>query len=436
MDKLLVKLRQAADQGEIYYLESATNSVDFQNGRLHDLESRYQSGYSLRLIKDGFLGSAYTRNLLDENDFINNALTSIQGKIQAGYDFPLTTRLPSLETYDPEIAAVGSNILVEECDRISSLVKSQTNAEIELGALQETSNLKITNTNGTRIGSRHSRYFLSVSLIYPGGGAGLDLVLLAKAFCPLEQHLLDELIRMYNLSQKPVTTTGGPMQVLFLPASVYTLTWRLLSATSGKNILEQVSPVADRTDELILSPLFSLQDDPLNDELPGARTFDDEGTATQSLMIYQNGVLKNFYNDLEYGWKNGTGSTGHGYRAGMWGGDPITMKPSPNLQHLNILPGHQSLNEMIKMMDRGIILAGAMGAHSGNIPNGDFSVGVSPGILVEHGKIIGRVKDAMVAGNVYTVLKDIIAIENRQHPTWGGIFPAILCDKVNVSTRI
>lgn len=50
-------------------------------------------------------------------------------------------------------------------------------------------------------------------------------------------------------------------------------------------------------------------------------------------------------------------------------------------------------------------MAGALGAHSGNIPNGDFSIGLSPGLYVENGEIVGHVKDSMVAGNIYEVMK-------------------------------
>jgi len=55
-------------------------------------------------------------------------------------------------------------------------------------------------------------------------------------------------------------------------------------------------------------------------------------------------------------------------------------------------------------MDTGILIAGVMGAHSGNILNGDFSIGLSPGVYVEKGEIRGHVKDAMVAGNIFDTM--------------------------------
>jgi len=38
---------------------------------------------------------------------------------------------------------------------------------------------------------------------------------------------------------------------------------------------------------------------------------------------------------------------------------------------------------------------------------GEFSVNVALGFLVEDGRIKGRVKDCMVAGNVYDILKKV-----------------------------
>ena len=86
-------------------------------------------------------------------------------------------------------------------------------------------------------------------------------------------------------------------------------------------------------------------------------------------------------------------------------------------------------------MNRGVVIAGVMGAHSGNILNGDYSVGLSPGLYVERGEIVGRVKDAMVAGNIFDTLKNVIALEDTAHPGYGGVFPAALFDNVSVATK-
>jgi PmbA protein len=100
-----------------------------------------------------------------------------------------------------------------------------------------------------------------------------------------------------------------------------------------------------------------------------------------------------------------------------------------------ITPGNTTFSDMVRSVDYGIIVAGALGGHSGNIPYGDFSIGVSPSLYIEKGEIIGNIKDVMVAGNIYDALQNVIAVENTLHPSPGGNFPSILLDNMNVTLK-
>ena len=51
------------------------------------------------------------------------------------------------------------------------------------------------------------------------------------------------------------------------------------------------------------------------------------------------------------------------------------------------------------------------------------------------GRLWERVKDAMVAGNIFDTLKNVIALEDTAHPGYGGVFPAVLVDNVSVATK-
>jgi PmbA protein len=58
------------------------------------------------------------------------------------------------------------------------------------------------------------------------------------------------------------------------------------------------------------------------------------------------------------------------------------------------------------------------------------------GYKVENGEIVGRVKDTMIAGNVYQVLKQLPGI--GQETRWvGGILqtPHLYCSSVSVATK-
>jgi len=77
-----------------------------------------------------------------------------------------------------------------------------------------------------------------------------------------------------------------------------------------------------------------------------------------------------------------------------------------------------------------------MGAEQGNILNGDFSGNVLLGYKVENGNITGRVKDTMVYGNVYELLKNIVAIGNDARWIAGYVnTPSIYCSSIAVSSK-
>lgn len=115
----------------------------------------------------------------------------------------------------------------------------------------------------------------------------------------------------------------------------------------------------------------------------------------------------------------------------MWGGDiatPVTPYP------LNLIfePGDILYQDMVKKIDEGIILDFPNGAHSGNIPAGDFSVNVGLGYYVRDGVIMGRAEDAMISGNIYNLMQNLNCV-SREVDCEG--MPCLLFDNVNVAGR-
>ena len=87
-------------------------------------------------------------------------------------------------------------------------------------------------------------------------------------------------------------------------------------------------------------------------------------------------------------------------------------------------------------IQEGLVVEYLMGAGQGNTLGGDFSGNVLLGYKIENGKIVGRVKDTMVAGNVYRILNRIAAIGSET--VWvGGTLqtPPIYFSNVSVSSR-
>ena len=433
MERLLEIAGKAADQAEVYFLEHQSDQIQFENGRLKEIESKMQSGLSLRIIKDACLGFAYTKNLLNPEDLLRQAMASLKGKVEAPFDFPSGMPLPSLKTNDPHLQEVTNSDLVEEGSRVCAYLASRAEGQVNVSIQRDRQQIRLQNSRGLDQILISSSYFLNASMLFPGSQAGLDRPILEIGFRPFPEEKLDLLQKLFNLSLTEIRPKPGKMKVLFFPETLYALIWRIQAAANGKNIYEKTSPFLGKIGGTLFDSAISLYDDPLNDQRPQARGFDDEGTPCRLFPIVEQGVVKNVYYDLFYAGKMKGSPTGHGYKSAMWGGEPIALKPRPALEYLYLKPGEKSFWDLVKSMDRGVLVAGVLGAHSGNILNGDFSIGLAPAIYVEKGEIVGRVKDAMAAGNIYETLKEVVALEDTAHPTYGGTFPALLLDQVSVA---
>ncbi len=436
MEELLQMASGVSDKAEVYSREYTSNTVQFENAKLQDIRSTFQSGVSLRIIRDSKLGFAYTKNLVDRGELLQNALHSLEGGVEADYDFPFTKEIPELDTYDPSIETLSTSQMVEECARVCEELTSGTDGELTTTSFAHSEHTRVVNSKGTDISGKRSFYGIYGRIIYPGSATGILRFFYDKKFEKTPGSMIDEMIKLYRVSSNVVEPKGGRMKAMFMPFGMTALMWRIANGVSSKSVYEKNSPIADKIGETIFHDKLTICDDPLNDKYPGARAFDDEGVACKPLTIVEKGVLNSFYYDLTYASKLKAKPTGHGYRTTRWGEDTVALRPAPALSHLTIQPGSKSFSQLVESIDRGIIIEGALGAHSGNIPNGDYSIGVSPGLYVENGEIVGRVKDAMVAGNIYQTLKHVVDVGDTLHYSWaGGWVPAILFDGVSVATK-
>jgi PmbA protein len=429
MEQLLAMAKKMGEKADVYSLDSRGDGVSFENAKLKDISSSIQSGISLRIMKQNMLGFAYTRNLRNREELVLNALDSLKGGVEASFALPVTNDLPSRETYDPSIETITNADMVEECIRVCDLLSRKTSGQINVSASRSVSRKKLVNSSGTNLSAEFSAYIFHAQIRFPYTSASVHRALAAKAFQKAPDEYLDHLAALYNASMKETIPDEQKIQVLFLPETVYVLMWRLLSATSGMSLYQNISPLANKIGEKIFDEKLSVYNNPLDDSLPGARVFDDEGTPCRHFPLIEKGILKHFYYDLFFAEKLRALPTGSGFRGA------VSSKPAPVLSHLTVSPGEKSFSELIASIDCGIIVAGALGAHSGNIPNGDFSIGVSPALYIRHGEIAGHVKDVMIAGNIYEVLKNIVEKEDTLHPGSGGNFPSILLDNVHITVK-
>lgn len=412
-----------AEAAEVYQAKSLSRPVFFEANRLKQLETAQSEGIALRLWKDGRPGLAVAYGEIDPQILVAKSIELSQ------LNEPETPELngasqnvyPNLGQPLPteQLLSMGKQAIALVRSKFPDvLCNSQWDCDIETTRLVNSLGLDCSYTDTTLSGYLAVEWVRGDDLLNVGDGqtqrGDLD-----------PDRIAYSVIERLQWARKNVRPPLGKVPVLFTAKAADMLWETVQAALNGKQVLEGASPWSDRLGQTVISPLLTLAQEP--HQGPFSCPFDDEGTPTRKLTLIQSGKLKLFYADRTIGRLLGSGSTGNGFRS------ELGSYPTPGLVNLTIEPGKTSFAELIKQLDSGIVIDQILGSGAGM--SGDFSINVELGYRIKNGEILGRVKDTMVSGNVYTALKQIIAV--GADVDWNGPChtPSLIVDGLSVTSR-
>jgi len=222
MERLMDIARRQADEVTVFAASDAEDSVGFENGKLKSADSGMSSGTALTVVKAGKQGFAYTRNLIDREGLVRDAIAALAGGVESAGPLPAPAELPKLDT---AVAAHegGNAVLVEECRRLVDYLSARVKGQVNVAAGRGVSELRVLTTSGVDARARFSNYYAMAAVLYPGTYAGIRQVTTAKAFSQFPEADLQFIADTYNASEKEVKAASGRIPVLFLPFSVWAL---------------------------------------------------------------------------------------------------------------------------------------------------------------------------------------------------------------------
>jgi PmbA protein len=432
--EVLRAARREAEQAEIFSVSSRATPIEFEANELKQVQTKESSSTALRIFRKGRIGFATASGGGDLEALVDMAVETSQFGSPASFQFPSSRGYSEVRTFAPEVEEIAMEGMVEIGKELISRIRRHTpDILCDVQVTKGTSSTSLINSQGGE--GRYDRSFFSLSL---QGILVRDTDMLfvgdSERSCSPDlieiDGLADRVIWQLEMAKKKAAVSPKPLPVIFTPIGVASaLLSPLVLAFNGKSVLEGASPLRDKLGEPVFDKRLSLWDDATIAYGVGSYPFDDEGVSGQRLPLVTNGVVTNFLYDLQTASLAGTRSTGNGQRAG--GGFP-----SPAISSLILSGGDVSFRAMVEDMKEGLIVERLMGADQGNILGGDFGGNVLLGYKVENGEIVGRVKDTMIAGNVYQVLKELLGI--GQEARWvGGILqiPPLYCSRVSVAAK-
>ena len=433
LEEVLEKALKVAQEAEVFHVASRDTPAHFEANRLKLLETRETAGVALRIIKDGRIGFASTTNLEDIQGLVDTAAEVAPFGSEAHLEFPTRGPYPSVEVYDPEVEQFSPEEMLHlGQDLIDAIRASHPDVQCEGRASKGVTTLTLLNSRGGSVSYTRSVFGLHVegTLV-----RGTDMLFVGdgESSCrPVRDTtlILESVMQQLALAESIALPVSGSLPVVFTPHGVAgTFMGPLLAGFNGLTVLQGTSPLEGRLGQRIADERFSLWDDPTVPYIPGSGAADDEGVPNRRKALIDHGVATTFLYDLQTAGQAGTTSTGNASRS-------LASLPSPAASVLLIDEGDVPYDDMVKDMGEGIIVEQLLGAGQGNLLAGDFNANVLLGYRVSQGKIVGRVKDTMISGNVYDVLNNLVAIGDKARWLGGRIMtPALYCGGVSVSAK-
>jgi PmbA protein len=412
----IVAQAKPGEQIEAYVGRGGETSVRVYEGELEHYVSAQSAGVGIRVIKDGRTGVAYA-GTLDESA-ISEVLADARDNVQFGNPDEFAG-LATPDGVEPVPQKFWDEVLANyPTDQKVALTK-----ELEQRALAADSRVRTESANyddgwdesafatttGIRISGRSNGCYVSVVTLADDGdetqtGFGFSVGDSPNDFNldKAAREAADRATRLLGAT-KPASKRTTIVLDPYVTSQFISI---LSSAFSGENVSKGRSIFADRLDQQVAVPSFTLVDDPTNKLAYTSTDIDGEGLAARRNVLIEDGVLKMFVHSSYSARRMKTRSTGNATRGGFAG------SPGVGCLAMQVTPGSKSQAELIAGIDDGVLIQEVSGLHSGVNPiSGDFSTGAS-GMTISKGVVGAPIREFTIGSTLQRMLLDIVAIGN------------------------
>ena len=431
MDEILARAGALGVQAEVLRITSRETSVEFENNRLKRVETAQRAGIAVRVIAHGHLGFATSSEPADESGLLNRAITTAAFGKQVSFAFPGPCGDQAVEIKNRAVARLTPEEMVlygEDLIGPMRAANPKFKAAVSLTAARAQASLA--NTSGFAGATSKTIFGGSVGGILVEGENFLELAEghFSCRRTDVLRPLRDRVVTHLGQSRHNAPFGSGKYRVLFTPVAHAALLGPILACLNGKAVEKGSSPFRDRLGVEVFSPLLTLLDDPLLAYFPATAPYDGEGMPSARTILIERGVLRNFYVDLDTAAALGLKPNANGRRGG-W-----TAPPAPGPSTIVVAsPGDEPSSRLLAGLDEGLLVHCLMGANQGNPYGGVISANIMLGFVVRRGEIVGRVKNTMLAVNVFDLLRSQLVCLSGDREEVGGaaILPYLLADGVS-----
>jgi PmbA protein len=399
--------RLGATAAKINFGSGEVLGCSFDAGRLKQTEIRQTLSYGIEVLVGGKRGSAVGNDLADLDEMVSRAVALAKmGSVAHFSAYPAPARLTSVKRYAQSTAELPLEVMIEAAQAIvDALKRYDPELHIVVEARKSIGGGTLVTSGGVSYTSAGTNWSLGgyaqrtegTDMLFASYGRGWRE--LNAYFDPA--YIADQIIEDLRRGEKIVDPPVGQVPVFVEPHGLGMLLWPVTLGTNGRSVAKGDSPLKGRLGQQVLDPALTLIDDPHIDFGNGAAEVDGDGIPTRRITLFDKGVLQCFLYDLD--------------SAGLAEAEP-TGNAGCSPYELEVLPGGTPAAELLASMDDGLYIKNVIGFGQSNVINGDFACNVALGFRVKGGKIIGRVKNTMAAGNIYEVFGRPLQLSSDRDP--------------------
>ncbi|QSB08730.1 TldD/PmbA family protein [Lysinibacillus fusiformis] len=402
---------------EVFYTLNKSTSISVQNKTIKDYDIAETSGLSFRGKFKEKIGYSFVEKISEESiDFVLNDAIENAKIIELNDEevlFDGSGNYEQIKKYSEVLENTPVSKLIDAAFEMEDIVlkeDSRIKQVLECNLSKTEYEVSIINTKGLNCYSKGCIVNAAAYVMANEGeqnttGYSSDYTM--KDFSDINLHNIAKKSASEAISKLGAKTLkSGKYPVIFRHDMAGVLFSAFITNLSGENIEKGLSKLKGKIGEKIAGNNINVFEDPLMDGVPGATTFDAEGSPARKIKLIENGKLLTFMHNRRTAKKAGEQSTGNAFKNNYR--SAITVGP----HNVYLKPGEKNLDDLIEKTEKGVLIIELQGTHSGiNSISGDFSL-YATGFLIEDGKLAYPVNQITVSGNVFELWNDIDDIGN------------------------
>ncbi len=376
---------------EVYTIKLVKSTLNISNNKIDSIRKNNSVKSACRVYDNGCIGVSGCFGELTEETW-KTAEENLQ--LQIPYNYEIEADKNRKEDRAEE--SISEKEFMEKSEKmLAQLCKENPNFIFSNKISMIHSTQKLTNSEKTDLEFHDTYYNLSIVYKHKNSNGIMDGGIIASMRKFNCENFLKDAHEILSAYEKNAELPKE--EYIHVVLNFYNVGNKILSGLSAYDLGKGASIFSEKMGEKLFSDKFTLYADRTN-ETYGSAFFDMEGTTLDNdkINLIENGILKRALcdkkNEAEFGFENTACAFGS-----------YDDVPSLGLCDINIEKSDKTLKELIGN-GKAIFISDMSGGDC--TPDGNFASPVQLAYLMENGKLVGKLPEFNVSGNIYKMFGD------------------------------